>query len=121
MEQGAEVKFKLRSILLQSHPLAPYTTLHRKVHSPVLTAWLDCFSSSPPSTIAEKEQTCKQANKNKWLGNELAPDIWINVETKNKYKVMNNTRVEPEGISRDYRLIHSNNLHWEPTMCPIMH
>lgn len=121
MEQGAKVKFKLRSVLLQGHPLAPYTTLHRKVHSPVLVAWLDCFSSSPPSTTAEKEHTCQQASRNKWLGNKLAPDIWINVETKNKYKVMNNIRVELEGISRDYRLIHSKNLHWEPTVCSIMH
>lgn len=121
MEQEAEVKFKLRSVLLQSHPLAPYTTLHWKVHSPVLVARLDCFSSSPPSAIAEKEHTCQQASKNKCLGNKLAPDIWINVETKNKYKVTNNIRVELEGISRDYRLIHSNNLHWEPTVCSIMY
>lgn len=55
------------------------------------------------------------------VGHVISVVLIDDVETKNKYKVMNNTRVEPEGISRDYRLIHSNNLHWEPTMCPIMH
>lgn len=32
----------------------------------------------------------KQKKKNQQLGNKLAPSIWINVETKNKYKIMNN-------------------------------